>query len=392
MPAFLIYLAGTASMLMSDVLATKFMDNSEIALLADVRALFGILGALITLGLEMVIIRIPSASRLLLRLVFIQAVALSVPVGFFVHLLGYLSSPWSGILLTAGSACLVAQGQFFRSHGAFVSSQLVQQTWKIIILILITCIVFFRVETAWPIDFVVAAVVFLISILGWSFILTGPGDLDHADRGFRNHYTISFRFLATNIILNLALFGEQLTINGLGTNLQSSIYFTHMTYFLLPVTVISAFVGFRIGPWLRDNPVAFELMLARHRIKLFFGVIFAVTLAQTIGWLGWQFIRPSVGDVNVFLMIGCFISACLRIYYVLPSAYTGLFGSTRDHDVLIVTQIILLFIIAATIYVTFPFLDIIIVVTILGVINWLVRTLISDSIMKRIILRRQTQT
>lgn len=58
------------------------------ALGMDVRALFGILAAFVTLGIEMVIIRAPRASRLLLRLVLMQAIFLSLPLGFLVHKLG----------------------------------------------------------------------------------------------------------------------------------------------------------------------------------------------------------------------------------------------------------------------------------------------------------------
>ena len=392
--ALLAYLLGMASMLVSDILVSKFLGDADIALWADVRALFGILAAIVTLGIEMVIIRAPRASRLLLRLVLMQAIFLSLPLGFLVHQLGYLSSPWSAILLASGAAFAVAQGQYFRSHSSFFVSQFAQQGWKIVVLILLADFIFFHNIRALPIDLLASSAVFVVSILGWGLVLTRRRDRDsHSEEhGLRKHYTISFRFLVTNIILNVALFGEQMIVNGLGTNAQAAIYFTHMTYFLLPVSVVTTFVGFRIGPWMRDNPDRFEAMLARCRLPIHVVILATVTLAQAIGWIGWWLIGPSVGEPNAFLQIAFFMLSTLRTYYVIPSAYNGIFGAPKEHDLLIISQLFLLLLLAAGIYAAFPAVDIIIVVAIVGVLNWMARTLISDRVMKLIMKRRQVQT
>lgn len=385
------YMLGVASMLVSDILVTKFLGDADIALWADVRALFGILAAFVTLGLEMVIIRAPGASRLLLRLVLVQAVVLSFPLGFFVHQFGYLSSPWSAILLSSGAAFSVAQGQYFRGHGAFLKSQIAQQGWRIILLIIIAEFVFFKHATAWPLDLLAGAAVFIVSFAGWGLVLTGPRDCGAEQCGLRKHYAISFRFLAMNIVLNLALFGEQIMVNGLGTNAQATIYFTHMTYFLLPVSVLTTFVGFRIGPWVRDNAGMFEERLARHRLLMFAVIVTTVTLVHLIGWIGWLVVRPAVGEPNAFLQVLFFVSAVFRTYYVIPSAYNGILGAPREHDILIATQILLLSVLAAGIYTVFPNCDIVTVVAVAGVANWIARTLISDRVMTAIIKRRQVQ-
>lgn len=391
MSALLAYLFGMASMLVSDILVSKFLGDADIALWADVRALFGILAAFVTLGLEMVIIRAPGASRLLLRLVIVQAVVLSLPLGFLVHQLGYLSSPWSAILLASGAAFSLAQGQYFRSHSSFFVSQFAQQGWKIIVLILLADFIFLHHLRALPIDLVASSAVFVVSILGWGLVLTRRHDGDSVEHGLRKHYAISFRFLVTNIILNVALFGEQMIVNGLGTNAQAAIYFTHMTYFLLPASILTTFVGFRIGPWVRDNPDDFEAMLARRRLSIHMVIVATVALAQAIGWIGWWLIGPSVGEPNAVLQIAFFISATLRTYYVMPSAYNGIFGAPTEHDLLIISQLFLLLVLAAGIYAFFPAVDIILVVAIAGVFNWMARTLISDRVMKFIMKRRQVQ-
>ena len=392
MSALFVYMLGVASMLASDILVTKFLNDADIALWADVRALFGILAAFVTLGIEMVIIRAPGASRLLLRLVLLQAVLLSLPLGFFVHKLGYLSSDWSAILLALGAAFSVVQGQYFRSHRAFLSSQIVQQGWRVVVLALMAKFVFYQDTTAWPIDLIAGAAVFLFSLFGWGLVLTGPRDLDDKDRRLPAFYAISFRFLVTNIILNMALFGEQMIVNGVGSNAEASTYFTHMTYFLLPVTIVTAFVGFRIGPWLRDNPVRFEALLKRNRLLLHVSILATVVFAHVVGWICWHIIKPAIGEPSMFLQAALFISATLRTYYVFPSAYNGIFGALREHDILIVTQIMLLIVIAAGIYVVYPSVDIVTVVAVAGVANWVVRTLIADRIMKVIMIRRKAQT
>ena len=379
-------------MILSDIVVSKFLSDADIALWADVRALFGILAAILTLGMEMVLIRAPRASRLLLRLVFLQAIFLSVPLGFLVHQLGYLSGPWSAILLASGGAFVVVQGQFFRSHGSFLVSQFAQQGWKIIVLVLLVDFVFLHNTSAWSIDLLASSAIFLASIIGWGLVLTRWRDHDSQEGGLREHYAISFRFLVTNIILNVSLFGEQMIVNAIGTNAQAAIYFTHMTYFLFPVSIVGTFVGFRIGPWVRDNPDIFEEMLTSRRLQLHICILAMVAAAHAIGWIGWWLIGPSVGEPNTFLQIAFFILAIQRTHYVIPSAYNGIFAAPREHDLLIITQLVLLLILGLGVYVLFPVVDIFIIVAIGGVLNWMARTLISDRVMKVVMKRRQIQT
>lgn len=387
--AFLFYLFGMASMLLSDILISKFLSTNNIALWADSRALFGILAAFVTLGLEAVIIRSPEASRLLLRLVFIQAIFISIPLGFLVHQLGYLSSAWSAILLSLGAAFSLAQGQYFRSRSAFSVSQLVQQGWKIVVFIILAGCIFSNHLLSWPIDLIASTVISIFALIGWGILFTSKTDRESSQQTLGKYYAISLRFFFTNIILMVALFGEQMIVGGLGTRTEAAVYFTHVTYFLLPVTIVSTFAGFRIGPWVRDNSCRFETILLRHRKLIIAVILSSATLAMVVGWVGWSVIRPSVGEPNVFLVLSFFITAIMRSLYIIPSVFNGIFGESKDYDFLIFSQLLLMLVLAAAIYLTLHLANIIFVAAFVGFINWIVRTLISCRVMKAIVIRRQ---
>ena len=392
MGSFLIFLIGTVSLLAADILSTKFLDDSDMALWAEMRALFGVLAVLLTLGLEMVLIRSPKSARILLRLIIVQTLILGLPLGCAVHHLGYMNSPWAATLFGAGAAFITAQGQYFRSQGAFVVSQLAQQGWRLATLATLIYLAFHKSEVLLSLDLIVALAVFICSLLGWCFVIVHQRNGDNEYSGLVNHYSISFRFFCTNLVLQAALFGEQLLVNGLGSNLQASIFFTHMTYFLLPVTVVSAYLGFRIGPWLRDHPDSFESAVVKYRYSLFLLTLGVVAIIQVVGLLGWQIIKPAVSEVNVFLIFSFFFSASLRIYYTFSSAYNGIFATPHDHDTLIVAQVMLLLCLAAFVYVFRHAVDILYLVAIAGGINWLARTAISDVVMRNRIERRQKVT
>lgn len=383
--SFFLYAAGILSLFASDILVTRFLGADEIALWAESRALIGIVGVVAAGGLDLVFIRTPASSARLLVLAVVQIPVAALLLGAVIHSLGYLSSYAVAVALTAGSAFIFVLARYFGANQRMLISQLIQQGWKIVAL----CLVMVGgagLELPGS-DFMLSGALMLFVLIGAVFVLRmPPSTLCHQDPDTTGSlYGIAVRFMATSLILALAVYGEQLIVNGLSTTADAAIFFTHATYFLFPVSVLNGYLAFRIGPWLRDNHDRFcDGIIGRPALILL--AAFSYTLvAHVAGWLGWLIIAPATGQPDPLLQVPFFVSAFSRTLYTLPSGYNGIFGSPRQHDLLIVSQTVLLLAIAATVGALNGRLPVVYLVALAGTANWVLRTAVSYGVTKAII-------
>lgn len=385
--SFLIYFVGIGALFLCDILITRSFPPETIALWAETRALIGVVGVLVTLGLDMVFVRSPQSSGRLLKLVLVQTPVLAVGVGFGVHAVGYLSSYTSAILLALGASLNMVQGQYFRAHNCLVESQIIQQGWKITVLVGIAAAVFYPGQEMNSPDLLAASLLVGLAGLGWILILRKhpTTTIAQGPEPIRDIYSISSRFLLMSLVLTLANYGEQLMVNGLGTVEAAAVYFTHATYFLFPVSIVTGYLGFRISPWLRDNHERFVKLLSTLRTLKFFIIVVYVAVMHVAGLIGWRIVSPIMGDPDLLLQAILFISAVARTFYVIPSGYNGVFGRPSQHDVLILSQVALLTVIGALIFVFLGRVELVYLIASLGALNWAARTIIASQVMKGII-------
>lgn len=380
--SFLVYVLGLAALFISDILVTSTLQDTDIALWAEARALIGILGVIAALGLDLVMVRSPQSSTRMLRFVAVQVPLLAILLGFGAHGLGYLSSPLSASLLTAGSAVGLVLGQFYRAHHRYLLSQLIQQGWKIVILAVLGAMALPMGFPALPVDLILGVLLLATSLVGWIPLLRTETvtPVRQEPEGARALYGIGLRFMVTNLILSLAVYGEQLLVNGLGTARDAAVFFTHATYFLFPASVLNGYIAFRIGPWLRDNHERFVQMIGSRWAVMTFGAAFYAVLMNVFGWVSWQIVTPAVGSPDPILQVTLLVSAFARTLYTIPSGYNGVFGSTRQHDLLIGLQVVFLLVLAGLIFAFVGYLDVVYLVALAGASNWVLRTTIGGVI------------
>lgn len=387
MKSFLAYFFGLASLFTCDLLVTREMGAESVALWAESRALIGILGVVAALGLDLVMVRSPQSSMRMLRFAAAQVPLLAILLGFGVHGLGYLSSPLSAAILAAGSAAGLVLGQFYRAHHRYLASQLVQQGWKIVALAVLGAMLSPLGGATPPIDLVLGVLLLMTALAGGIPLLRSGIAVQRPQLPERPTvlYGIGLRFMATSLILALAVYGEQLLVNGVGTAQDAAVFFTHATYFLFPVSVLNGYLGFRIGPWLRDNHDRFVQVIGSRWVLIGFGVVVYPVMMHMIGWVGWEFIKPGVGDPDPLIQLAMLGAAVARTLYTIPSGYNGVFGSPKQHDLLIALQVLLLLFLAGLIFAVVGYVEIVYLVAFAGAANWVLRTLIGGFVTRIII-------
>lgn len=340
--SFLLYAAGLAGLFLADFIVAIKFPAQEITDWAVLRSLIGISAVLPLIGLDQVLVRNPASSaRLLHRLAF-QIPLISLAVGLFLQLSGFVPHWGYGAGIAAGSAASLALFQYFRSHHHRMLSQFSQQGWKILALLVVAWMAW--TETYANLLLVGICLLFLVDVLGLLTIIKLPPAKLHPQKPepLSGLYAIGSRFMVTGLFLALSVYAEQLIVNRLGSTEEAALYFTSATFFLFPVSFLNGYLAFLIGPYIRDNRVKFMARVHRHRVALILAALVYCIALNAAGWAAWELTSPSVGAIDHRLQALFAFSGFVRILYVMPSGYIGVFGRPKQHDVLIASQVVVM--------------------------------------------------
>jgi hypothetical protein len=374
-PAFIIYTAGVGAMFLADLLVGRFLSHVEVADWSQLRSLVGIAAVVPLIGLDQVLVRSPAASEQLLRLLALQVPLVGLAVGIAMQAAGLVSDWWLGAGLAIGSAVSLVQYQYFRSHKHQVLSQLAQQGWKVAALALVAIMV----ATGWRGDLVLWAVGLMVAlnIIMAAAVAVLPPDRLHPQviQPAGMYYAIGSRFMVTAIMLALSVYAEQLVVNRLGSHDEAALYFTSATYFLFPVSFLNGYLAFLISPWMRDQHQRFiTIVRTRWWLIVAAAATYAVAL-NLLGWSLWILVSPSVGGVDRGLQLLFLWAGFTRTLYLLPSGYLGVFGNPRQHDKLVLLQLISLVPVAALFFaLRLQGVDLLLSAAAASALNWSLRT------------------
>jgi hypothetical protein len=372
--------------MLCDLLVTKLYGAEDVAQWAQIRSLVGIAAIPCLIGLDQVLVRSPQSSGRLLSILGVQVPLLGILSGLTMWSMGLMGSWQAGALLAIGSAGSLVFFQYFRSHHHRMKSQIAQQGWKILALIMIASSIVMQSDL--NLQSVVIGVIWVSVILSVVFLFFSPPHKMRSQKpdNARQFYDIGARFMVSSLFLALSVYGEQLIVNRFGGAMSGALYFTHATYFLFPVSLVVGYFAFLIGPWIRDNHQKFIQIVQTRRVAIFMGVLLLGVVVQMIGWLAWVIVNPTGSPPDIWLQ-GAFLVICMaRTLYSLPSGYLGVFGQPRQHDRLIIGQAISLFIAVGVFYVSHFVLGVFVIyaVAYASAVNWILRTGVGIGISKNI--------
>lgn len=382
----IIYGIGVLSLFLCDFLVTKSLGTDQIALWAEIRSLIGIGGVICLVGLEQVLVRSPQSSARLLRMILIQTPLIALILGLMIWKVGFLGDFWVAACLVYFSAINMALFQYFRSNRLRISSQIAWQGWKIVAFLLLVM----GVSIGWIADvrtLILIAFSIAIAVSMYSLRQNPPSTLrTQQPDSVSALYFIGVRFMLSALMLALAVYGEQLIVARIGTAADTSLYFTHAAYFLFPISLLNGYLAFVSGPVIRDDHANMMRQLYERKWWLISGIIAAVLIAHAVGRVGWEIVVPKSGSIDLTLSLIMLLSCFARTFYTLPSTYLGVFATPRQHDVLLIGQILILaasilFLIVLLQSFGLPLLH---AVAAASATNWIARTILGYALMSQV--------
>ncbi len=136
------------------------------------------------------------------------------------------------------------------------------------------------------------------------------------------HYFIAL------LTLTLTLYIDQILLNFDGKILESSVLFSHITFFVSPNAILIGFGGFLITPYLKKNPEKKAYFLKKY-LWLFILVVCVIVIASFfVGIIMFNYFKQDQNP-SIMLAIGLSVVAFLRYLNILPSGYIGSFASNK---------------------------------------------------------------
>jgi len=323
----------------------------------------------VLLGLDQAIVRLKIKLDEIFGLAHVQFFLLSaIVVGFlsmFEMNIDYLSAFFT-LFFLALAYILFA---YYRLNMHYILAQIFIQGWKIVLLFLLLTFGFYNFEIAMPLS--IALIVLLLGFSHYKRFSIYQPSLNN----YKKYLITGLHYFFSMLTLTLSLYADQLLLNYDKRTEESSILFTHITFFVSPIAIILGFAGFVIGPYLKNNP---------EKKRVFFHRFFPLYLLLGLGlavfsyFLGSALIRYLKDEATLqpFLALALSGVVFLRYLYIFPSAYIGSFAPNS-----LIRQVSFVNLIGIVAYVTLYFIvsrmtnDYLLSITLSILFVWILRIL-----------------
>ncbi len=391
-PSALIFLSGVGSIYIAELIITRYGDAETVSRWAVLKSFMMIASTVAMFGINSLIFREPSATRILLKVGIVQVLIVSVLAGVFGVYMGWAPSMLIGASVVAGYALTNFAFQWLRSEQRLTESYIANNGWRILFLIGILGIFIYSHIDPGEI-LLVAFVLGGISVLA---LIKRPAPRmekksHHNDiQSILDIYKVGASFFLTNIVLAISAHGENIVVHYLGGNEDVSMYYRGLVVYLFPSVIVNQYLVAVFGVWIRENEKTFNRLIKQYaRIVGFALVLFLWPLL----FLGGRILEQVFyGEATTPLALAMLLSlgACVRFYYILPSSYVGVMANRKQlfHVSLWYMASALFLLVLPPIFV-FLGISTVIAVALASIINWAFRSLVGTNIIRERI-RMQT--
>lgn len=377
--------------MLCDLLASSALEVADVAVWSRVRAINGILAVICLLGLDQFLLRHPETVRRVRGILFVQIPVAALAAALIGH--AFSQPALMMTLIATFSSVAVAVSQFHRSRGRLISAQMAAQSWKMIFLIGIGYYAWARPVSQFEMLISICAIISLIALLIIALSAKSQS-AENDDQGeiirLPAIYAISIRLMAISALTTLSLYLEQLAVNILGSDYEAAVYFTHATYFLFSASLLNGYIAFLAIPWAKQNVSRFESIMTKWMWQgILISALYVVAI-QGIAAIAWHIIMPTVGEVDLVILVAFSISAWSRTIYTYPSAFLGAFGE-RDQYTVIAARYALSLVLAAVTFLVLWWvvgLPLVYSVAWASASNWLLRTAIGLRFVRLVSLKK----
>ncbi len=137
-------------------------------------------------------------------------------------------------------------------------------------------------------------------------------------------------FFLQTVGLNLSVNFEQILLNFFGFTDSSANLFVHFSVFLPLVVFLNGFIGFYLGPYLREKKDSINITFFKKINLIFILIGLGLSLiSYCFGSFAFDYFYSDKYELNNMLAALIVILGFLRLYYVIPSALIGVASSTK---------------------------------------------------------------
>ncbi|WAG26817.1 hypothetical protein EEA47_10930 [Vibrio alginolyticus] len=333
--SFFIYIIGMGAFLLSDIVISKYYPLDDIALWAFLKSIMLLAASTVILGLDQVLLRRPETLMSIWRYMILRVLFLSFLVSFVVVLIKPVSIYFVFVLIVS-LAFISLSYSIYRGALKMNRAQISLNGWKVIFFVSVCWSV--ASESIYNIEGVIIFSV-LVSLLGVLVVAMHRKD-------WVSYYLVKSRegsiapkelilkeakyFFLQTVGLNLSVNFEQILLNFFGFTDSSANLFVHFSVFLPLVVFLNGFIGFYLGPYLREKKDSINITFFKKINLIFILIGLGLSLiSYCFGSFAFDYFYSDKYELNNMLAALIVILGFLRLYYVIPSALIGVASSTK---------------------------------------------------------------
>ncbi len=321
-------------MMVVDLLVASIDDRERVASWALLKSILFIGSPLVLLGIDHALVRSPDLLRKASPIVGLQAVGISIVLGFLLQLV--VDVPWIGttVSILAVSATSFAFAAL-RARGHLLWAQVALQGWKLFLVASIVWMLWMDSPDPIPSRSLVftgsVASLLVVVVIGRADrLLLRKTDLTNMEDSIRDLYRAGAPFVATMVLLNLSLFLEQLLLNTGSSSEESARLFSH-TSVVLPLIVFgNGFVNFWLGAQARQDGNRFIRWWTRFRGLVPIWSVGAALLGLLVGWQVVVTSPLASFDFEWRIALALAAVGALRTSFVIPSSYIAVWARPSE--------------------------------------------------------------
>lgn len=330
--SLLIYLISVGGLTLSDLIVVSSFSHDSVSQWAFFKSVIFVLGGLCIFGFDQLLLREASYYIEIKKQFWLQSIFLSAVSSFFLFL--YLHSVFETILcffILVFYSTFLFEASYWRGQGKLLISQLYTNLWKLFLFAVLFIIIVLKMkENILNIYFSSIVLSFFILMI-FKFFLINKNDISSEKVTTKERvsfFILGFYFFVHNISLVMANYGEQFLINLFHRSRLSADIFTYITLYASLALAAISFVGFYLGPLVRNNKnfnlenyyYYFKCLILLSVVTLLINSVIIVFL-KPIFFKELEF-DPILWHLTLFMTF-------FRVIYILPSLCLGVFGSEK---------------------------------------------------------------
>lgn len=387
--SFFFYALGLGSLLVTDLLISKYFSKEEIANWGFYKSATLLISSIALLGYDQVFIR----EKYFIKTAFpkFKKTAFAITLVAIIVIFIFRKNIQEAVILFFTTLLLAFLNYFSfatRALSKLISSQLYNNFWKFLVLIFLLLYLFLGFNHFPFIYFLLGSVLisFIIATIAKDYF---PGEEDKKKLDETELQKIGYVFLLFNLTMFFANYGEQFVINLLGAPEVAATLFTYFSVFTPIALSINGFLGFYLAPKIKNENNLTAKSYNSQTVKIFLFSIVMTAVSIIAGIVYMIFIGDrNLNELNWGLIASLALLCIVRGTYISTSVALGIFGSLKTLEKLSIKMIFITLMYILAIVFSLVYLknyNLVIIISLLSTLNWGARFIIFHRLTQKIL-------